>query len=178
MNTTQKCIHCGSEVPIGKLICNACFQKSLDNSDLAIRLLEEHEPLCEYYSGVKDDLQKELTRSLSRKKRALMMKKHQSRLVTEWIVLLLVLIIVNIAVLFILMMNSYPGGIVIGSLVASLLLLIIMKFTRYTTLDMNLRTIPQLAYQIDLLDVPDNYIDHLQQQLNKISRILDAKVCT
>lgn len=178
VNTTHKCLKCDSDVPVGKLICNSCFQKSIDDTNQTIKLLEQHESLCSYYAEVRDDIQKDLTRSLSRKKRAEVMKKRQNRLVVEWIVLVVVLIILNIGVLFVMMMNSYSGFVAVGSLLASLFLMIILKFTRFNSLDMNLRTIPQLAYQIDQLDVPDNYIEHLRNQLDKLTRIVEKKVCT
>lgn len=173
MNTTHKCISCDNDVPTGKLICNACFQKTLDDTNNTIRLLKQHENLYTYYSEVRDDFKKDLSRSLSRKKRAETMKKRQNKLVIEWIVLIILLIIANIGVLFVMMMNAYNGLLVAGSLIGSLLLMIILKLTRYNSFDMNLRTIPQLAYQIDQLDVPDNYLEHLKIQLEKITKIVE-----
>jgi len=106
------------------------------------------------------------------------MKKRQNRLVIEWIVLIVVLLIINIAFLFVMMMNSYTGIVVVGAFLVSLVILLVLKFTRYSSLDMNLRTIPQLSYQIDQLDIPENYINHLKIQIEKITRILEKNVCT
>ena len=178
MNTNQKCLTCNSEVPVGKLICNSCFQKSLDDKNATIELIKRYDSLCSYYTEIRDDLQKDLNRSLSRKKRAEHMKKRQNRLVIEWIVLIVVLLIVNIAFLFVMMMNSYTGIVVVGAFLVSLVILLVLKFTRYSSLDMNLRTIPQLSYQIDQLDIPENYINHLKIQIEKITGILEKNVCT
>lgn len=178
MKMFQKCVKCKCDVSGGKHICNSCFQKSLDEKEATIQLLGQSQSLCIYYNEIRDELQRDLNRAMSRKRRAEAIKKRQRRLVVEWIVLIVLLIVSNIAFLMVMMMmNTYNGVTLAGGIVASLTVILVSKLTRYSGFDLNLRTIPRISYQIDQLDVPDNFTNHLKNQIQKITEILDNSVC-
>ncbi|MCE1155923.1 MAG: hypothetical protein LWW91_07375 [Bacteroidales bacterium] len=115
------------------------------------------------------ELNKEKTKSLSKKQTASMLKKRQLRLRIEFIVLLILAGATTITGMFLYVAQTM--GLALIAVPVALMLL--LKFVRYGSLDGNLKTNPHLTYQIDLLDIPDSYIDNLNQQLEKLEKLID-----
>lgn len=119
------------------------------------------------------ELNKEKTKSLSKKQTASMLKKRQLRLRIEFIVLLILAGATTITGMFLYVAQTISPTLGLALIAVPVALMLLLKFVRYGSLDGNLKTNPHLTYQIDLLDIPDSYIDNLNQQLEKLEKLID-----
>ncbi|OJX91176.1 MAG: hypothetical protein BGP01_12180 [Paludibacter sp. 47-17] len=119
------------------------------------------------------ELNKEKTKSLSKKQTASMLKKRQLRLRVEFIVLLILAGATTITGMFLYVAQTISPTLGLALIAVPVALMLLLKFVRYGSLDGNLKTNPHLTYQIDLLDIPDSYIDNLNQQLEKLEKLID-----
>jgi hypothetical protein len=116
----------------------------------------------------KEETKKELTKSITKKQSAEKLKRKQARLRVEFIIFNILSAIAVLGGLFLFIQERFSILVLIGLVAALMLLLLILKFTRYSSLDMNLKTNPYLNYQIDLMDIPDSYLSNLKIQVKKL----------
>ena len=159
-------------------VLKAVLENSPSPRVMLIRLLEfpavvgmlrhESDSIKMQLYDYEQELQRELTKSVSKKLTARKLKRRQLRLQYELIALLIFAGLSAIAALLTSLAQIIPplaGVIVVGALALGLL---VIKLSRYSSLDANLKTNPHLSYQIDLLDIPDSYVDNIREQLKKI----------
>lgn len=117
------------------------------------------------------DLKKELQKAITKKQTAVKLKRKQKILRAELILLTALTIFALLSALYFYISESAPSSCLIVLAVVPVLLLFVMKVTRYADLDMNLRTNPHLSYQIDLMDIPDTYIQNIRSQLARLGAV-------
>lgn len=133
----------------------------IDNSDKVKSMINEYT----------SDTQRELNKSVSKKEMAVKMKRKQIRLRIEFAGLIVMSVVLILISLFLYISESIQSGLLAGLVAFLLSSLIILKFSRYNSLDMSFHTNPRLSYQIDLLDIPESYIHNLEVQLQKLEEI-------
>lgn len=117
------------------------------------------------------DIRKELSKSLSKKDTARRLILRQKRLRVELIGLIILSILSGLTALILYISGqSEPLMLLVVALVP-FIVLVVMKLTRYSSLNGNLKTNSHLSYQIDLLDIPESYINNLKTQLQKLEAI-------
>lgn len=152
MISTNECLCCGCVTEAGISYCDKCIKTKSEKLE---------------------DLTKELSKSISKKKKAQEMLRHQKRLKTEWVGASILFFIIGVITLMIAVSRDYPFHYVVLLIVAFLIVLLLLKITRYSSFDLNLQTIPRVAYKIDLIDVPDSYICQLRKQIEEIKKIIN-----
>ena len=152
MISTNECLSCGSVTKAGNSYCDKCVKTNSEKLD---------------------DLTNELSKSLLKKKKAQEMLRHQKRLKAEWVGAFILFFIVGVVSLMTAIMREYPFYYVVLLIVAIFIVLVMLKITRYSSFDLNLQTIPRVAYKIDLIDVPDSYICQLRKQIEEIKKIIN-----
>lgn len=118
-----------------------------------------------------DDLKKELQKAMSKKQSAGKLKRKQKQLRIELILLTVLTVFALLSALYFYISESAPSSYLIVLAVVPVMFLFIMKVTRYANLDMNMRTNPHLSYQIDLMDIPETYIENLRTQLSRFGEL-------
>jgi hypothetical protein len=120
------------------------------------------------------ELEKELKKTLSKKQVALKLKRKHRQLRIEMLILMIVTVVSFITALFLYIAGSstIPVLTLLGVVPATVF--IVLKVSRYNSIDMNLKIKPHICYQIDLLDIPDSYIANLQSQISRLSELEPA----
>lgn len=145
--------------------------RMLEFPQVAGVLRQESEMVERHLQEYQLEMQMELMKSISKQKSAQKLKSRQHRLQREFMVLLAFAGVSALAALLLYVTQIITPVLVIPMVGVPLLMLLIAKATRYSSLDANLKTNPHLSYQIDLLDIPESYIDNLNEQISKINRV-------
>lgn len=148
--------------------------RMLDCPSVVAQLKEQSVVVGQQLADFVAELNKEKTKALSKKQTASMLKKRQLRLRIEFIVLLVLASASAITGLFLYVAQTISPTIGLALIVVPVLLTVLLKYARYNSLDGNLKTNPHLTYQIDLLDIPDSYIENLNQQLGKLEKLMQS----
>ena len=117
------------------------------------------------------DIRKELTKSVSKKESATHLIHRQKRLRVECIGLLIFSVLSVLTALILYISGQSEPLLLLVVAVVPFIVLVVMKLTRYASLNGNLKTNAHLSYQIDLLDIPESYINNLKSQLQKLEAI-------
>jgi hypothetical protein len=127
--------------------------------------------LQQMITDYREELTKELKKALSKKQVAQRLNRKHVRLRIELVVLVVVALSAFITALTLYISESakLPFIFVLG--VVPVLLVMVLKETRYGSLDYTMKIKPHISYQIDLMDVPDTYIQNLQSQLDRLEAV-------
>jgi hypothetical protein len=148
--------------------------RMLDCPSVVAQLKDQSVVVSQQLADFVAELSKEKTKALSKKQTASMLKRRQLRLRIEFIVLLVLAGATTIAGLFLYVAQTISPTLGLALITVPVGLTVLLKFVRYNSLDGNLKTNPHLTYQIDLLDIPDSYIENLNQQLGKLEKLMQS----
>ncbi len=120
------------------------------------------------------ELEKELKKALSKKQVALKLKRKHRQFRIEMLILMSVAVGCIITALFLYIAGSSTIPLLTLLGVVPTTVFIVLKVSRYNSIDMNLKIKPHICYQIDLLDIPVSYITNLQSQISRLSALEPA----
>ncbi len=122
----------------------------------------------------KMELEKEHKKALMKKHTAQRLKRKHRQLRVELVILMVLAVGCFITALFIYIAESSNMTFISLLGIVPVSVLIVLKVTRYNSLDFDLKIKPHICYQIDLLDIPDSYISNLEAQINRLSELEPA----
>ena len=124
----------------------------------------------------KVELEKELKKALMKKNTAQRLIRKHRRLRVELAILMVLAVgsVITALFLYIAESSTIPAITALG--IAPVIVFIVLKVSRYNSLDFDLKIKPHICYQIDLLDIPDSYISNLQAQINRLNDLETVSV--
>jgi hypothetical protein len=152
MDDIKVCLNCGKN-------STDCITAYCDKCSTAFKLRHE-ELMCE------------LSKSLTKKKRAKEMLRCQKRRKIEWVILTIFMSLTGVFLITFVVLKELPVVATIAIVVGLLLVLVVFKTTRYTGFDLDLKTEPELACRIDYFNVPDLYISKLNKEIKELEEKL------
>ncbi len=147
MEDTSACLNCGNDAATIHGYCEKC------NAAFEFRL---------------EELSCYLAKTQAKKKRAQEMKRCLKHRKIEWIVVAILSSLAGIFLVTVVFLKELPMFSIVVVIVFILVLLVILKTTRYSSFDLNLRTTPEMVCKVDFYDVPDVYLNQLIKEINEI----------